>query len=117
MTAFLRALKDPFPPARIAAIEAMTATQAFFSVGDLSGRILPALCTVTVDKEKVVRDQVFTTIRLLLARLEKVSEDPLVAAEEEKIEGVCECCFLLLFFPSVIFQVKSVAPDNAVSLG
>ena len=87
MTALLRALKDPFPPARIAAIEAMAATQAFFSMGDLSARVLPGLCTITIDKEKDVRDQVFKVIRFFLARLEKMSEDPQAAAEQEKVEG------------------------------
>lgn len=87
MTAFLRALKDPFPPARIAAIGSMGATHAFYSTSDLSSRILPALCAVVVDKEKEVRDQAFQTIKLFLAKLEKLSEDPQAAAEQEKIEG------------------------------
>ena len=87
VTAFMRALKDPFPPARIAAIGSMGATHAFFSTSDLASRILPALCTVTVDKEKTVRDQAFQTIRFFLAKLEKLSEDPQAAAEQEKIEG------------------------------
>lgn len=83
----MRALKDPFPPARIAAIGSMGATHAFISTSDLSSRVLPALCTVTVDKEKPVRDQAFQTIRFFLAKLEKLSEDPQAAAEQEKIEG------------------------------
>lgn len=97
MTAFLRALKDPFPPARISTIEAMAATQAFFSTGDLSARILPGLCVATIDKEKAVRDQVFKVIKLFLARLEKISEDPVAAAEQEKMEGdCCSCLFIQL---------------------
>ena len=100
MTAFLRALKDPFPPARIAGVEAIVTTQAFFSVGDISTRILPALCVVTVDKEKIVRDQVFRAIRLLLTRLEKISEDPQAAAEQEKVEGNYHCVCLCLPFLS-----------------
>ncbi len=87
MTAFLRGLKDPFPPARIAAIGAMGATHSFYSTGDLSSRILPAVCTLTVDKEKEVRDQAFQTIRFFLDKLERLSEDPLAAAEQEKMEG------------------------------
>ena len=92
VTAFLRALKDPFPPARIAAIDAMGATHVYFSNGDLSARILPALCTVTIDTEKPVRDKTFKTIRLFLAKLEKFSEDPQAAAEQEKIEGNFQAC-------------------------
>lgn len=87
MTAFLRGLKDPFPPARIAAIGSMGATHAFHSTSDVSSRMLPAICTLTVDKEKEVRDQAFQTIKFFLAKLEKLSEDPQAAAEQEKIEG------------------------------
>lgn len=87
MTAFLRALKDPFPLGRIAAIDAMGATHAYYSNADLSSRILPALCTVTIDKEKPVRDKTFKMIRLFLDKLEKFSEDPQAAAEQEKLEG------------------------------
>ena len=88
VTAFLRGLKDPFPPARIAAIGSLGATHAFYSTSDQSTRILPALCALTVDKEKEVRDQAFQTIKFFLAKLEKLSEDPQAAAEQEKMEGV-----------------------------
>ena len=87
VTAFLRGLKDPFPPARIAAIGSMGATHAFYSTSDLACRILPAVCTLAIDKEKEVRDQAFQTIKFFLAKLEKLSEDPQAAAEQEKIEG------------------------------
>lgn len=87
MTAFLRGLKDPYPQARIAAIGSMGATHTLLCTSDISSRILPTLCTITVDKEKSVRDQAFKTIKFFLGKLEKISEDPLAAAEQEKIEG------------------------------
>ena len=87
VTAFLRALKDPFPPARSAAIGSMAATHSYYTTGDIANRILPALCTLTVDKEKSVRDQVFKTIKMFLGKMEKISEDPQAAAEQEKAES------------------------------
>lgn len=42
----------------------------------MSNRILPALCQLTMDPEKSVRDSVFRTIKGFLGKLEKVSEDP-----------------------------------------
>ena len=87
MTAFLRTLKDPFPPARSAAIGSMAATHGYYTKGDIANRILPALCTLTVDKEKNVRDQIFTTIKMFLRKMEKISEDPQAAAEQEKAES------------------------------
>ena len=79
----------------------MGATHAFYSTSDLSSRILPALCTVIVDKEKEVRDQAFQTIKFFLAKLEKLSEDPQAAAEQEKIEGkrvVGTLTFIIILF-------------------
>lgn len=96
MTAFMRALKDPFPPARIAAISSMGATHTFISTSDVSARVLPALCTITVDKEKSVRDQAFQTIKFFLAKLEKLSEDPQAAAEQEKIEGISPSIIIIM---------------------
>lgn len=65
----------------------MAATHGFYTKGDIASRILPALCTLTVDKEKNVRDQVFITIKMFLSKMEKISEDPKAAAEQEKAES------------------------------
>ena len=57
-SAFLRSLKDPFPPARCAGIRAMADTHSYYLTSDVAMRLLPALCTMTVDGDKTVRDQV-----------------------------------------------------------
>ncbi|KAJ9582846.1 hypothetical protein L9F63_022805 [Diploptera punctata] len=69
-------MRDPFPPARSAGILALAATQQYFLLSEVAVRILPALCQLTVDPEKSVRDNVFRTIKGFLGKLEKVSEDP-----------------------------------------
>lgn len=76
ISAFIRAMRDPFPPARVAGILALAATQQYFLLTEIANRILPALCSLTVDPEKSVRDPAFKTIRGFLGKLEKVSEDP-----------------------------------------
>ncbi|KAK5648616.1 hypothetical protein RI129_003508 [Pyrocoelia pectoralis] len=76
ISAFIRAMRDPFPPARNAGILALAATQQYYLLTEVSTRILPALCQLTMDSEKVVRDSVFRTIKGFLGKLEKVSEDP-----------------------------------------
>lgn len=43
---------------------------------EIANRVLPALCSLTVDPEKSVRDPAFKTIKGFLGKLEKVSEDP-----------------------------------------
>ena len=57
-SAFLRSLKDPFPPARCAGIRAMADTHSYYLTSDIATRLLPSLCTMTVDGDKTVRDEV-----------------------------------------------------------
>lgn len=74
--AFIRGTRDPFPPARAASILALAATQQYFLLQEVANRILPALCPLTTDVDKGVRDNAFRTIRGFLSKLERVSEDP-----------------------------------------
>ena len=84
---FSRSLKDPFPPSRIAGINAIAATQQFYTVAETGARVLPTLAAVTVDPEKSVRDQAFRVVKGFLGKLEKVSEDPELREEMEKEVG------------------------------
>jgi hypothetical protein len=45
-------------------------------LSEVANRILPALCPLTADPEKSVREPAFKTIRGFLGKLERVSEDP-----------------------------------------
>nr|XP_032521535.1 N-terminal kinase-like protein [Danaus plexippus plexippus] len=76
VSAFVRATRDSFPPARQAGVLALAATQQYFLLAEVASRILPALCPLTADPEKQVRDAAFRTIKGFLGKLEKVSEDP-----------------------------------------
>lgn len=58
ISAFSRATKDPFPASRAAGVLGFAATHQYYSVAESSNRILPTLCTLTVDPDKNVRDQV-----------------------------------------------------------
>lgn len=87
LACFSRGLKDPFPPSRIAAINAIAATQQFYTVQDTGSRVLPILGPATVDPEKGVRDQALRVMRGFLGKLEKVSEDPSLAEEMDKEVG------------------------------
>ncbi|KAJ8045185.1 N-terminal kinase-like protein [Holothuria leucospilota] len=82
-SAFVRAMKDPFPPARGAGVLSMMSAQKYFSLRDTAFKVLPTLCTLTVDPDKGVRDQTFRAIRAFLDRQERVSENPEMAAEIE----------------------------------
>ncbi|XP_038207052.1 N-terminal kinase-like protein [Zerene cesonia] len=76
VSAFVRATRDSFPPARQAGVLALAATQQYFLLSEVANRVLPALCPLTADPEKQVRDAAFRTIKGFLGKLEKVSEDP-----------------------------------------
>ncbi len=65
----------------------MAATHPFYSTADMATKLLPALCAMTLDKEKEVRDHVFKTLHLFLDKLERISDDPEAAEEQEKTEG------------------------------
>ncbi|CAG2106702.1 unnamed protein product [Medioppia subpectinata] len=80
---FLRSMRDPFPPARIAGILALSATQNFYSLRECSTRVMPALCHLTMDPEKQVREQAFKALKGFVSKLEKVSEDPSLAEQME----------------------------------
>ena len=70
--AFLRALRDPFPPARTAGVMGFLASAEYFSLKESSAKILPALCTLTMDPERKVRDQVRLCKSWLLSCVDKV---------------------------------------------
>lgn len=64
-------MRDPFQHARIAGLMAVMATAEGFSKEDLAGRILPSMGVTLVDGEKVVRDQAFQAVKMIMARLEQ----------------------------------------------
>lgn len=74
-------MRDPFPPTRINGILALSATQSFFSIRETATKVMPALCHLTVDTDKSVRDHAFKALRGFMGKMEKVSEDPSLAAQ------------------------------------
>ncbi|TKR69233.1 hypothetical protein L596_021417 [Steinernema carpocapsae] len=81
--AFTRALRDPFTPSRSAGLLGLIATQQYYTLVDVANRIIPALCPLTCDPEKSVRDQAFKAIHGFLGKLEKASENPELIPELE----------------------------------
>lgn len=77
-------MRDPFPPARIAGILALSATQNFYSLRDTATKVMPALCHLTMDPEKSVREHAFKALLGFVSKIEKVSEDPSLAAQMGK---------------------------------
>ena len=62
VNAFGRALRDPFPLARAAGLQALLATRQFYEPAEVAGRVLPAACPLLVDPEQDVRGHAFRCV-------------------------------------------------------
>ncbi|KAJ3275059.1 hypothetical protein HDV01_001565 [Terramyces sp. JEL0728] len=80
LQAFLRSIKDPFPPARKAGLMGLGATTSSFNPIDVAKKLMPNVCPLLVDPEKSIREQAFTTIdsfhKLLLENSSKIPDKP-----------------------------------------
>jgi hypothetical protein len=75
LNAFTRALRDVFPPSRIAALKALMATAPFHSPQDVASRVVPCLSPMMLDTTAEVRQIACKVRSLFLAigvRLETV---------------------------------------------
>ena len=89
LSAFPKAMRDPFPLARLSGIVALANTDRFYTLKDVASKVIPSLSMACVDPEKDVRDEAFKTLKTFLSKLEKVSEKPELALEYEKDVSSC----------------------------
>lgn len=73
IAAFSRSLRDPFVHARNAALMSLGATSEYFSEEDSANRILPTICPLLIDKEKMVRDQAGRTLDTYIQKVRKAA--------------------------------------------
>ena len=84
VSAFVRALRDPFVHARNAGLMALSATSEFYEPEDCANKIIPSISPLLIDKEKspisiyetddrIVRVQATKTIETFLARIAKLT--------------------------------------------
>lgn len=75
LQAFARALKDPFPPSRKAALAGMSFCheQGYFTVADIAGKLLPATSPMCLDPELSVRQTALQSCASYLKTLEAES--------------------------------------------
>lgn len=86
LPAFTRALKDPFPPARRAALSAFEATHLFYSAQDCAHRILPAIAGSTLELDPSIRAIALEVLRKCVSTIEKhqATLDSAWASETQK---------------------------------
>lgn len=75
IAAFTRSIRDPFVHARNASLMALAVTGDCFNDEDCALRILPAICPLLIDKEKLVRDQAAKTMDIYVAKIKKAAAD------------------------------------------
>lgn len=75
IAAFSRSLRDPFVHARNASLMALSVTGECFTDEDCALRILPAVCPLMIDKEKLVRDQAVKTMDIYVQKIKKAAAD------------------------------------------
>lgn len=75
IAAFTRSLRDPFVHARSASLMALSVTGECFTDEDCALRILPAICPLMIDKEKLVRDQAVKTMDIYVQKIKKAAAD------------------------------------------
>ncbi|GLI62075.1 hypothetical protein VaNZ11_004633 [Volvox africanus] len=90
--AFTRALKDAFPPARIAGLRALTATKQYYGTDDVAMRLLPGVCPLAIDGVPEVRQAALlcldTFVKFLKDEEElRRSKDAAAAAESAGAMG------------------------------
>jgi SCY1-like protein 1 len=79
--AFLRSLKDPFPPARAAGANAILVTAEMFNVKDVATRVLPAVAPLLVDSATDVRTLGFKIVATFQPQLQRNHESMTAACE------------------------------------
>ncbi|KAG6004130.1 hypothetical protein E4U21_001401 [Claviceps maximensis] len=90
IAAFMRSIRDPFVHARNAALLALAVTSEHFSEEDCATRILPALCPLLLDREKMIRDQANRTIDSYLHKVRKAASampDTALPPQHQTTEG------------------------------
>lgn len=75
IAAFSRSLRDPFVHARNASLMALSVTGECFNDEDCALRLLPAICPLLIDKEKLVRDQAVKTMDIYMQKIRKAADD------------------------------------------
>lgn len=68
LPSFLGAMQDQFPPARHAAIAAVTANEKVFSDKDCASKIMPMLCQLFIDQDLNVKCLALKSMKLFIER-------------------------------------------------
>lgn len=75
LNAFNRALKDQFPPARLAALKAFIATKKFYSQEEVATRVVPSISPLTIDGIPEVKSMALACLKTFVEVLQEDSRE------------------------------------------
>jgi len=81
LPAFQRAMRDPFAPCRLAALQCMTSTFECFEPQGLAGKLMPSITPHLLDPDSNVRKEAFKVSEALLVTI-RVESDKMTANEQ-----------------------------------
>lgn len=84
---FTRALQDPFPHNRAAALKALTSTHKMYEASDACAKILPVVVQRLMDDVHMVRDPAFACLKQFMSRIETISGEMTLVEEEQNREA------------------------------
>ena len=87
LNAFTRALRDGFPPARVAGLKAIVATSRYHSADDAATRVLPAVAPLCVDAVHEVRTSALACVEHFSGVLRKHNAELEKKAAEQAAEA------------------------------
>lgn len=85
LPAFTRAIRDPFPHARLAGLKSMFACECYFSSEAIATTILPVMAPLLLDASRLVREQAATSFECFLKKV-KIAANQLNRRDDEQIE-------------------------------
>jgi len=109
LPAFIRAMKDPFTPCRLAALQSTLQAKQFFDAEGIASKVLPAVTPCCVDPAANVRKEAFSAVDDLLYLLRQESERLAALPEPTENGGVAP--------PAGNIGTRSGAPTSGNSHG
>ncbi|OQR83042.1 N-terminal kinase-like protein [Achlya hypogyna] len=84
LPAFCRALKDPFPHARLAGLRTLVACDEYFTYQDVACAIIPAISPLLLDISPSVRDETMTCMADYIKKIKEEAAQMNVREAEER---------------------------------
>ena len=84
MPAYARAMKDTFPPCRLAALESCLKTKSLFSIQDIAVKVLPSVMPLLLDPMANVRREAFQVVNEYMKVLKEESDKMEIEAQQQQ---------------------------------